>query len=123
MEGLNIIPSYVKKEDYLLIKGINLDIELPDDDDPANASNRFIWRVEQKEINYLSSKYFFNAERDLNDKNINKFKLAIIEQIENDITNGKHSEICDNAKLYLRKGGLMNIHIGRPVKSGIKRWY
>ena len=123
MEGLNIIPSYVKKEDYLLIKGINLDIELPDDDDPANASNRFIWRVEQKVINFLSSKYFFNAERDLNDKNINKFKLAIIEQIENDITNGKHSEICDNAKLYLRKGGLMNIHIGRPVKSGIKRWY
>ena len=123
MEELNIIPSYVKKEDYLLIKGINLDIELPDDDDPANASNRFIWRVEQKVINFLSSKYFFNAERDLNDKNINKFKLAIIEQIENDITNGKHSEICDNAKLYLRKGGLMNIHIGRPIKSGYKRWY
>ena len=123
MEELSIKPNYVTKADYLLIKGFNLDVELPDDDDPANASNRFIWRVEQKVINFLSSKYFFNAERDLNDKNINKFKLAIIEQIENDITNGKHSEICDNAKLYLRKGGLLNIKIGRPVKSGYKRWY
>lgn len=123
MEELNIIPRFVRKEDYLLIKGVNLDIELPDDDDSANASNRFICRVEQKIENFLISKYFFNAERDLNDKNINKFKLAIIEQIENDITNGKHSEVCEQAKVFLRNGGLLNIKIGRPVKSGFRKWY
>lgn len=123
MEELSIKPKYVTKADYLLIKGINLDVELPDDDDPANASNRFIWRVEQKVVNFLATKYFFNDERDLNEKNINKFKLAIIEQIEYEITNGKHSEVCDGAKLFLRNGGLLNIKIGRPVKSGMKRWY
>lgn len=123
MEQLKITPRFVKKEEYLLIKGINLDQELPEDDDSGNTADRFIWRVEEKIINFLSNKYWFKAERDLNDKNINKFKLAIIEQCEYEITNGKHSEICDGAKMYLRNGGLLNIKIGRPVKSNFKRWY
>lgn len=112
--------KYVNKEDYLLIKGINLDLELPADDDPANASKRFIYRVEQKIINFLCTKYRFKEEY-INEKNLNMFKLAIIEQIENDITNGKHSEICDGAKLFLRKAGLMNIITARPFKNGW--WY
>lgn len=119
---LEIKPKYVKKEEYLLIKGINLDVELPDDDDSANASNRFIFRVEEKIINFLAVNYRVDIESDLNDKNINMFKLAVIEQIEYDITNGKHSEICENAKFYLKRGGLLNIKMGRPFKSG-KRWY
>lgn len=118
---LDITPRYVKKEEYLKIKGINLDQELPDDDDPANASNRFIWRVEEKIINFISTKYRVDVETDVNDKNMNMLKLAIIEQIEYDITNGKHSEVCENAMFYLRKGGLMNIRIMRPFKSG--RWF
>lgn len=121
---LDITPRYLKKEEYLKIKGINLDVELPEDDDPANASNRFIYRVEEKVINFLAVNYRVDVEVDVIDKNMNMFKLAIIEQIENDITNGKHSEICDNAKFYLRRAGLMNIKLGRPLKSGnIKRWY
>lgn len=121
---LDITPRYLKKEEYLKIKGINLDMELPEDDDPANASNRFIYRVEEKIINFLAVNYRVDVEVDVIDKNMNMFKLAIIEQIEYDITNGKHSEICENAKFYLRRGGLMNIKLGRPLKAGnIKRWY
>lgn len=119
---MEIKPKYVSKENYLLIKGINLDLELPQDDDPSNSSNRFIWRVEQKIINFLIAHYRFNEEEDLNEKNLNKFKLAIIEQIEFEIINGKQSEVCDEAKFYLKTCGLLNIKLGRPIKSFGRRW-
>ena len=112
--------KYVSKEDFLQIKGLNLDIELGVSDDNANESSRYIANVERKIINYLIVNYHF-VETDINEKNLDRFKLAVIEQIDYELINGVNSEISDTTKIYLRASGLMNIMTLRVPKNW--RWY
>lgn len=105
-----IEPKYLTKDEYFQIKGIKLELEIADSDDPANDPNRFIIRVENKVIQFLKQNYMFSPQM-INDKTIERFKLGLIEQIEEEIINGKNAQICDNAKWYFRDCGFMNVRI------------
>lgn len=105
-----IEPKYLTKDEYFQMKGIKLALEICDSDDPANDPERFIIRVENKVIQFLKQNFRFSTQM-INNKTIERFKMGLIEQVEEEITNGKNAPICENAKGYFRDCGFMNLRI------------
>ena len=64
----------VNKSDFLNTFGINLDLEVPKGDNPNNASERFIWRVESYCNAILSN---FKPQEITND-NIGHYKNGVM---------------------------------------------
>ena len=95
MANIDYNTPYITREEYLLAKGIDLQIELQDDDNKSNKVNRFIKDVTDYVMDYLLIKYGCN---DLNRLNVEfstlaefrrkRFHFGMIEQIEYILNNG-----------------------------------
>lgn len=93
---LDIQTKYITADDYKEAKGIDLAIELQDDDNASNKVNRFIKDITNWCCRYLAQKYAVNElNPNLEDKwstlptfRRNQFKLGVIEQIEYVLNNG-----------------------------------
>ena len=93
---LDITTKYITADDYKNIKGIDLSIEIVDDDNPSNKVNRFIKDMTDWCCRYLANKYAINElNPNLDDQwsklapfRRNQFKLGVIEQIEYCLNNG-----------------------------------
>jgi hypothetical protein len=66
--------NIVKKSDFLNAFGINLDLELGNDDNNNNKAERFIWRVE----NYCKGELSHYAPQEINENNIEQYKLGVM---------------------------------------------
>lgn len=86
---------YVTKDEYLMAKGIDLGVEIQDDDNPSNKVNRFIKDLTDFVLDYLTKEY---ACSELNRLNSNfadlaewrrkRFHFGMLEQIEYVLNNG-----------------------------------
>ena len=97
---LNIESKYITADDYKQIKGIDLAIELVDDDNKSNKVNRFIKDITDWCCRHIAQKYGVNElNPNLEDQwpqlpsfRRNQFKLGVIEQIEYVLNNGLISQ-------------------------------
>lgn len=93
---LDIQSKYITADDYKLAKGVDLNLELQDDDNKSNKVNRFIQDITNWCCRYLASKYGVNElNPNLEDQWLKlatfrrtQFKLGVIEQIEYVLNNG-----------------------------------
>ena len=132
--------KYITNDDYLKAKGINLEVELQDDDNKSNKVTRFIHEVTDWLTDYVVRVYACN---DINEAfnpngwdNLPEFRqkffrMAVIEQIEYILNNGLISvnsginqnlgivvdytavELSHNAYNKLFLGAFCNIRKGR----------
>ena len=125
---------YVDKDEYLAAKGVDLDIELQDDDNKSNKVKRFIEDLTEFVRNELCREYADNALNEnvtefssLAEFRRKRFHKGMIEQIEYELTNGlihqdsginretgqimdySHVVICRSAKAQFWLGGFCNI--------------
>lgn len=104
------LKTYTESSEYRQVKGIDLDSELlGSTDESSGDADRFIFRVERKIINFLTTNYDFNESMLENENALNNFKLAVCDQVEEQLANGSNSPICGGAVAFLRRAGLMNI--------------
>lgn len=91
----------VNRNDYLMFDGIDLDIELPDDDNAKGKVDRFINEVEM----------FMNAELrkyGVQLQNTPDFKYAICYQIRHFLKYGRDNVFDYNAWNILHSAGIIN---------------
>ena len=86
---------YVTKDEYLMAKGIDLAIELVDDDNHSNKVDRFIKDVTDFVLDYLAKEYacnelnrLTNSFSDLAEWRRKRFHFGMLEQIEYVLNNG-----------------------------------
>ena len=86
---------YVTKDEYLMEKGVNLTIELQDDDNKSNKVYRFIKDMTNFVLNYLVTNYacnelnlLINDFADLKEFRRKRFHRGMIEQIDYILNNG-----------------------------------
>lgn len=93
---LDIQSKYITADDYKREKGVDLSIEIQDDDNASNKVTRFIKDITDWCCRYLAQKYGVNElNPNLEDQwpklatfRRNQFKLGVIEQIEYVLNNG-----------------------------------
>lgn len=104
--------KYITKEEYRMAKGVDLDQELHDLDDPSNKSKRFIADVTDYCEEYLKEKYrafeldSWPDEGDptdpiLTDERQRLFREGVIEQIDYLLENGN---LAQNAGVNIDLG-------------------
>ena len=81
--------KYITADDYKIAKGIDLNIEIQDDDNKSNKVNRFIQDITDWCVNYLVINYDNNdlneniaSFDDLAEWRQNRFRKGVINQIE-----------------------------------------
>lgn len=92
---INTKPKYITKDDYFQWSGINLDYEFSNGntDNPTNATNIFISRIEKWLVIYLKNN--FRMTEDCEDWNEEALKEAILYQIEYNKMHGDVSLMND----------------------------
>lgn len=110
---------YVSKDEYLLEKGVNLDIELQADDNASNKVNRFIKDLTHFVMDYLLMEYGCNEMNrltydfaELEEHRRKRFHFGMLEQIEYVLNNGL---IQLNSGINMETGSIMdfsNVQIG-----------
>jgi len=87
--------KYITKDDYLIAKGINLDIELQNNDNASRKVERFIEEVTDWCVGYLITTYAVNELNedlypfsDLAEFRQKFFRKGVIEQIEYMLSEG-----------------------------------
>jgi len=130
--------KYITKEEYKAAKGVDLDIELLEDDDSTNKADRFIRQWTDWCADYLISEYRASileewpisgepCPRLLTEERQRLFREGCIEQMEYILSNGdvtkssginreigtvsdyKGVELCRAAARKFRLAGFMNI--------------
>lgn len=96
----------VNKGDYLLFDGIDLDIELPDDENAKGKIDRFINEVEMFLFGELR-KYGITRS-DVNNNNLLDFKYAIMYQMRHFLKYGRDNVFDYNAWNTLHNAGIIN---------------
>ena len=86
---------YISKDEYLTAKGVNLAIEIQDDDNKSNKVYRFIEDMTNFVLNYLFLEYacnelnlMINNFADLKEFRRKRFHRGMIEQIDYVLNNG-----------------------------------
>lgn len=107
--------NVVSKSDFLNAYGINLDLEVPKGDSPNNASERFIWRVE----NYCNGILSNFKYQEITIDNLHHYKNGVMLMIYHALKVGfmNLEGLTDEAFREFRLGGFCN-----PIKCE-KRWY
>ena len=110
---------YITHEEYLVEKGIDLKIELQDDDNKSNKVNRFIKDLTHFVMDYLLMEYGCNEMNrlsydfaDLEEHRRKRFHFGMLEQIEYVLNNGL---IQLNSGINMETGSIMdfsNVQIG-----------
>ena len=87
--------KYITLDEYKIAKGVDLSLELKDDDNASNKVNRFIKDITDWCCNYLITTYAVNElNEDLHDFNKlsefrqKRFRKGVIEQIEYVLSEG-----------------------------------
>ena len=100
---------YLTKSDYLKFDGIDLDIELPNDDNAKGKVDRFLNEVERFTIMELR-KYGFN-ENMVNDNNLQDFKYGLMYQVRHFLDKGRDGRLDPVAWNYFHQTGFI-----RPIR-------
>lgn len=139
-------PIYYNKDDFKTYTGVDLDLELQDDDNPSNKVDSFLARVENRMKVFLASSFNRNVDREFkffSDYQKLHFKYALIEQALYVFKNGdlsilsgyrdgtikasrkelKEITISDNAKNELILCGLWNRNVKNVGLRGVSWWY
>lgn len=82
---------YLNKSDYLKFDGIDLDIELPNDDNAKGKVDRFLREVEDFTLMELK-KYGF-VESMVNQSNIVDFKKGLMYQVRYFLDKGRNNKL------------------------------
>ena len=83
--------KYITRDDYLAKKGIDLNVEIQDDDNASRKVTRFIEDITDWIIDLLVHKYGANELRhwnELSEWRQKRFRDGVIEQIEYVLRNG-----------------------------------
>ena len=96
---------YLNKSDYLKFDGIDLDKELPDDDNAKGKVDRFLNEVERFTIMELR-KYGF-SENMVNESNLQDFKYGLMYQVRRFLNNGRDGKLDPLAWNYLHQTGFI----------------
>ena len=96
---------YLTKSDYLNFDGIDLDIELPNDDNAKGKVDRFLREVERFTIIELR-KYGFN-ENMVNDSNLQDFKYGLMYQVRHFLNKGRDGRLDPLAWDYFHQTGFI----------------
>lgn len=115
---------YVDNDEYLAAKGVNLSLEIQDDDNKSNKVNRFVKDLTDFVRNELVKEY---CDNDLNENVTDfsslpewrrkRFHLGMIEQIEYELNNGL---IHQDSGINRETGQIMdysNVIICRSAKT------
>lgn len=97
----------ITKSDYLQFDGIDLDIELPDDDNEKGKVDRFLNEVELFFFNKLRI-YGFRRE-DVNERNIQDVKFALLYQVRHFLKEGRDNVLDEMAWNQLHLAGIVNV--------------
>lgn len=83
--------KYITKDDFKEYFGIDLDIELKDDDNASNKANAFLLRIENRMSAFLNARFYKNIDTDypkFSDYQKQHYKLALLEQAYYVLLNG-----------------------------------
>ena len=120
---------YITQEEYLFAKGIDLNIELQDDDNKTSKVFRFIKDITDFVLDYLVKEYACNELNRLNSDfsalaefRRKRFHFGMIEQIEYVLNNGlialdsginrETGAITDFSNLVIGKSALRQFQLG-----------
>lgn len=98
---------FITKDDYLHFDGLDLDVELPDDDNAKGKVDRFINEVEMFVFNDLR-KYGFKREN-VNEKNSQDVKFALLYQVRRFLKEGRDNVLDPMAWNQLHNAGIVNV--------------
>lgn len=139
--------KYITKDDFKTYFGIDLDIELKDDDNTSNKANAFLLRIENRMSAFLNARFYKNIEIEFPKfSNYQKehYKLALLEQAYYVLLNGDISadsgysvvdgkkisrnelngiKISSNAIDELILCGLWNRHIKTRSRGALDGWW
>ena len=94
-EGFDYSTPYISKEEYLANKGVDLSIELQNNDNQQNKVDRFIHDITNYVMDWLVDNYGCNELNrvlhdfsDLKEFRRKRFHLGMMEQIEYILNNG-----------------------------------
>lgn len=125
---LNLKSKYITAQDFLEYTGIDLNIELKDDDNPSNKVNAFLYRIENRMSNFIAS--FFYKDIDslflkFTDFQKLHYKFALIEQALYVLKNGDISVDSgydfESNKVVVKKEDIENRIIGLNAKAELMR--
>ena len=95
MQQYDYSQPYVTRDEYLEVKGVDLNIELQDDDNHSNKVNRFIQDITNFVLDHLVMEYNcnelnrqFNDFEDLAEFRRRRFHYGMMEEIEYVLSNG-----------------------------------
>lgn len=96
----------VKPSDYLNFFGINLKLEIPEGDEPNNAVERYIWRVE----NYCNNQLSRYQYQPVSEHNLQRYKVGVMLMIYHSLKVGFENlnGLTDEAFREFRNGGFCN---------------
>ena len=100
--------NYVVADDFKTYFGIDLAIELPDDDNPSNKVESFLQRIENRIVTYVNANYYRYIEQEypnFTDYQKQHFKYALLEQAYYVLRN---SDISTDSGYDPEKGEIMN---------------
>ena len=129
MAQIDYTKPYVSKDEYLESKGVDLAIELQDDDNKSNKVNRFIRDLTDFVIDFLVNEYACNELNliihefsELAEFRRKRFHLGMLDQIEYVLNNGlihmdsginkETGAIIDYSGLYIGSSALRQFQLG-----------
>ena len=139
--------KYITKEDFKLYFGIDLEVEMRDDDNPSNKVDAFIKRWEDRVASYCNANFYRNIDTEFpkfTDYQKEHYKLALLEQCYYAFTQGDLSvdsgysvdegikadrtylhkiKIADNTKEELILCGIWCRHIKNRGRGGLDGWW
>lgn len=139
--------KYITKDDFKMYFGIDLDLELKDDDNASNKVNAFLLRIEKGIERYLNANYYRNIDFEyphFSDYQKEHYKIALLEQAYYELKNGDISrdsgydvetgvkatreqlqaiKISDNTREELILCGLLCRKIRNRARSGLDGWW
>ena len=120
---------YVTQQEYLIAKGIDLNIEIQDDDNKSNKVFRFIKDLTDFVMDYLAKEYACNELNrlisnfsDLKEFRRKRFHYGMLEQIEYVLNNGlihldsginrETGQIMDFSNIVIGSSALRQFQLG-----------
>ena len=98
---------YITQGDYLKFDGLDLSIELPDDDNPLGKVERFIEEVETWTMRKIRK--FGFSENKVNESNIQDFKYGLMYQMRHFLRYGRDGMLDNDAFDCFQSAGLVSV--------------
>ncbi len=80
---MTLLTKYITADDFFDYFGIDLNAQLPGDDNPSNKADRFIKRIEDRVEAFLNAVFYRDIEKEypeFTDYQKKHYKLALLEQ-------------------------------------------